>query len=82
MSSDQAPNDTPPPSVRVPFAERWPTYEPTPEEIEAACEEIQAAWSANERNKRTRSDLQRTPVRLQEVSIDVLLHGDPQRDAS
>ena len=74
-------NDSPP-RDRIPFAERWPTYEPSPEEIEAACQEIQADWSANERNKRTRSDLRKHPVHLQEVSIDVLLHGENQRDAS
>lgn len=70
------------PQDRISFAERWPTYEPTPDEIEAACEEIQAAWSSRERRKRTRSDLKRVPVRLQEISIASLLHGDGQRDAS
>jgi hypothetical protein len=67
---------------RLSFAERWPTYEPTPEEIEAACQEIQAAWSNRERRKRTRSDLKRVPVQLQEVSIAQLLHGEGQREAS
>jgi hypothetical protein len=75
-------NDSPSPPERLPFAERWPTYEPTPEEIEAACQAIQAAWSASEHRKRIRSDLQQHPVRVQEVSIDVLLHGANQRDAS
>ena len=70
------------PCERLSFAERWPTYEPTPEEIELACQEIQAEWSTRERRKRTRSDLKRVPVRLQEVSIASLLHGDGQREAS
>lgn len=71
-----------PPRERISFAERWPTYEPTPEEIEAACEQIQATWSTRERRKRIRSDLKRVPVRLQEISIASLLHGDGQREAS
>lgn len=67
---------------RLPFTERWPTYEPTPAEIEAACREIQTEWSARERRKRIRSDLKQVPVRLQVVSIDTLLHGEGQKEAS
>ena len=37
--------------------ERRERYEPTPKEIRAACERIQAEWSPTERKKRIRNNL-------------------------
>ena len=82
MKKKEMRKDEPQPR-RLSFAERWPTYEPTPAEIEAACVEIQATWSARERRKRIRSDLQRTPVSIPEIATSSLRLRDLRiREAS
>lgn len=44
-------------------------FEPTPEQIRAACREIQAEWSAAE--ERSRRVIPHSPARVPEVTVAV-----------
>lgn len=44
-------------------------YDPTPEEIRAACAAIRATWSENERRKRSAWSVDQQQVELKEVEI-------------